>query len=199
VNTCQLPSDQHRSNTSRHWPKRLRHPPITHCNHRKLSLNTDFSVNTNRHKLNIITRFEVLTAVLMKIQVFLWRHTVSTGEVTHVSINHIAIPWFSTSNSPKPLSAWLRASATIQMRPALFWDITQRWVVILTSWPLKMGPICCPETSVQNYHSTVRNIPEERRSQEHSYWTAWKNYGASKRRYLFTSPHGVTSQKAWVL
>jgi hypothetical protein len=29
------------------------------------------------------------------------------------------------------------------------------------SWPLKMGPICCPETSVENYHSTLRNIPEE--------------------------------------
>jgi hypothetical protein len=27
-----------------------------------------------------------------------------------------------------------------------------------------MGPIGCPETSVQNYHSTVRNIPEERRA-----------------------------------
>jgi hypothetical protein len=35
-----------------------------------------------------------------------------------------------------------------------------------TSWPLKMGPISCPETSVNNYHSTLRNIPEERRSHE---------------------------------
>jgi hypothetical protein len=26
-----------------------------------------------------------------------------------------------------------------------------------------MGMISCPETSVQNYHSTLRNIPEERR------------------------------------
>jgi hypothetical protein len=25
-----------------------------------------------------------------------------------------------------------------------------------------MGPICCPETSVNNYHTTPRNIPEER-------------------------------------
>jgi hypothetical protein len=30
-----------------------------------------------------------------------------------------------------------------------------------------MGPIRCPETSVNNYHSTLRNIPEERRSQVH--------------------------------
>jgi hypothetical protein len=26
------------------------------------------------------------------------------------------------------------------------------------------GPICCPETSVQDYHSTLRNNPEDRRS-----------------------------------
>jgi hypothetical protein len=28
------------------------------------------------------------------------------------------------------------------------------------SWPLKMGLIGCPETSVQNYHSTLHNIPD---------------------------------------
>jgi hypothetical protein len=32
------------------------------------------------------------------------------------------------------------------------------------SWLLKMGPIGCPETSVQSYHSTLRNIAEECRS-----------------------------------
>jgi hypothetical protein len=30
-----------------------------------------------------------------------------------------------------------------------------------------MGPIGFTETSVENYHSTLRNIPEERRSQLH--------------------------------
>jgi hypothetical protein len=33
------------------------------------------------------------------------------------------------------------------------------------SWPSKMGPIGCPETSVQKYHSALRIIPEECRSQ----------------------------------
>ena len=28
---------------------------------------------------------------------------------------------------------------------------------------LKMGPISCSETSVRNHHSTLRNIPKERR------------------------------------
>jgi len=32
------------------------------------------------------------------------------------------------------------------------------------SWPLKMGPIGCPETSVRNYRSTLRNIPQKCRS-----------------------------------
>jgi hypothetical protein len=73
-----------------------------------------------------------------------------------------------------------------------FSDITQRWVVFLyrrvgttkrshlqgakssrrkssswTSWLLKTGLIGCPETSVQNYHSTLRKIPEERISHLH--------------------------------
>ena len=31
-------------------------------------------------------------------------------------------------------------------------------------WFLKMGPIGCPETSVRNYHYTLRNKPAERSS-----------------------------------
>jgi hypothetical protein len=79
------------------------------------------------------------------------------------------------------------------LRSVLLWDITQRRVVILhwrfgrtylshlqgprslrlvgfwrtTSWPLKVGSIGCPETSVKDYHSRLCNIAEERRSQHH--------------------------------
>jgi hypothetical protein len=42
------------------------------------------------------------------------------------------------------------------MRSAVFWGVTRR------PCPVKMGPIRCPETSVNNYHTTPRNIPEER-------------------------------------
>ena len=35
----------------------------------------------------------------------------------------------------------------------------------ISSWPLKMGQIRCPETSVSDYHSTLRNIPKEHKSQ----------------------------------
>jgi predicted acetyltransferase len=78
------------------------------------------------------------------------------------------------------------------LRFALFWDITQRLVVVMyrrfgttylshlqetrsprtklsswTSWPSNMGPIGCPETSEQSYHSALLNIPEELRSHLH--------------------------------
>jgi hypothetical protein len=33
--------------------------------------------------------------------------------------------------------------------------------------PPNMTVICCPETSVQNYHSNLRNIPEELRYHLH--------------------------------
>jgi hypothetical protein len=58
-------------------------------------------------------------------------------------------------------------------RSATFWDITPRLVIVYwrfgttyqshlqDSWPLKMGPICCPETSLNNYHTAPCNIPEE--------------------------------------
>jgi hypothetical protein len=67
---------------------------------------------------------------------------------------------------------WFQASASMLMRSTLFWDITQRRAVILyrrfgTKYrPRFQGSISligCPETSVKDYHSTLRNIPEERR------------------------------------
>jgi len=55
------------------------------------------------------------------------------------------------------------------LRTMLFWVVTQRVVVIsrtksLDSRNLKMGPIGCPETSVRNYHYSLRNNPEKRSS-----------------------------------
>jgi hypothetical protein len=34
-----------------------------------------------------------------------------------------------------------------------------------TAWPLEMGPICCPETSVTSNHPTPPNVPEEAKRQ----------------------------------
>ena len=46
-----------------------------------------------------------------------------------------------------------------------------------TSCPLNMGPIGCPETSIEDYHSTLRNIPEERRSQLYSFFNLCTRWG----------------------
>jgi len=48
----------------------------------------------------------------------------------------------------------------------------------LDFWPLKMGPIGCPETLGRNYHYTLPNFPEERISEK---------YRSSK--------HGITNPK----
>jgi hypothetical protein len=101
-------------------------------------------------------------------------------------------------------------------RSALFWDITQRQVVILyrrfgttyrspfkgqeakeentswISWQLKMWPIRCPVTSVEDYHLTLHNIPEQGRSQA-SYWS-WLNVQLGDVR--FTCP-AIQDAKLW--
>ena len=41
--------------------------------------------------------------------------------------------------------------------------------IYIVYWPLKMGPIGCPETSVRNCHSLLRNIPKECRCFEESF------------------------------
>jgi len=70
------------------------------------------------------------------------------------------------------------------MRSALFWDFTQRRIVNTvptfqevsvpstrvnqtksswTTWPLKIGTMGCPETSVTDYQSTLPNTSEEQK------------------------------------
>jgi len=39
---------------------------------------------------------------------------------------------------------------------------TKKFNQIRRPWPLKVGPIICPETSVRNYHYSLRNSPEDR-------------------------------------
>jgi hypothetical protein len=41
--------------------------------------------------------------------------------------------------------------------------------IFFTARTLKMGPISCPKTSVTNYQSTLRNIPEGRRCHKYNY------------------------------
>ena len=109
---------------------------------------------------------------------------------------------------------WFQASATILLRPALIWHVTRRSVVIQyrrfetthqsylqgpriprrtkTSWPSKMGPTGCFETPVRNCHTTVRNIPEERRSHIRKF--SFMQMGMEENRlaiYIFTTPQNL--------
>jgi hypothetical protein len=74
----------------------------------------------------------------------------------------------------------LKITGQIRFRCALFCVITQHVVVIpcrrfgktcrshlQLSWSLYMGPICCPETSLRNCYSTLRNNREGRISHPH--------------------------------
>ena len=59
------------------------------------------------------------------------------------------------------------------MRLSFFCDVTQRILkgqafredLLWTASPLKVGPIVCPETTLDNYQHKLRNIPEVRRPQ----------------------------------
>jgi hypothetical protein len=64
----------------------------------------------------------------------------------------------------RTLFALFRTSCAVQMRPSLFWDVTQRKSFPRfrdnlsvpfqkTAWPMKMGLIRCPETSATNTNS----------------------------------------------
>jgi hypothetical protein len=96
--------------------------------------------------------------------------------------------------------SWFEAYAAMLMKSVVFWVITRRRVVIiyrrfgttyrshlygsrfqeeflLESWPVKSGPIRCPETSVTTYHTTPCNYPEDHRCHQHRgvslKWSLW--------------------------
>jgi len=54
------------------------------------------------------------------------------------------------------LHAWLHYSAAVWVKSSPFGPIFSG-----QAWPLEMGPIGCPETSVTDYQSTLRNFPEK--------------------------------------
>jgi hypothetical protein len=49
--------------------------------------------------------------------------------------------------------------------PFIYKILTRATGFLLDSSILKIGPICCPEKPVRNYHYSLRDNPEERSSQ----------------------------------
>jgi len=89
-----------------------------------------------------------------------------------------------------------------QLRTALFWVITQRNFLprsrdnlsVPSSWSLKMGPTGCPETSVRNYHYSLRNKPEERCSHlSHGEVCAHAQISVTSTACL----HAITDSSPW--
>jgi hypothetical protein len=68
---------------------------------------------------------------------------------------------------PDGISALLRyyAASSDNRLPRL--GTTYSSEIKRNSWSFKIGPICCPETSVKDYHSTLRNIAERFRTHQH--------------------------------
>jgi hypothetical protein len=109
-----------------------------------------------------------------------WRPGVQNCVEVNPAFGGWLLPLYTVYVSHRPTRV---PCSCLLLRSALFWDITRRRVVITDvsgqricpiftghrdSWPVKMGSIRCPETSVNNYHTTPCNIPEERRSHQYS-------------------------------
>ena len=66
-------------------------------------------------------------------------------------------------------NSWFQASAAVYMSSSLFWEFTQRRLVVCyrrfgTTYRSIFKGQAVQEDLVTNYQSTLRNIPEERRS-----------------------------------
>jgi len=76
-----------------------------------------------------------------------------------------ALYWFRTQGVV--VNSYRRFGTTYRSQPegpnVLFFTAfhSQKNCIQMTSWPLKMGPITCPETSVRKYHNYLFNKAEQ--------------------------------------
>jgi hypothetical protein len=82
-----------------------------------------------------------------------------------------------------PLSSyWLSSHHTFPYPAVLSSSFVTGFLSYLESWPVRMGPIRCPETSVNNYHTTPCNNQEDHRFQSPSKLQLWLLCAASRSR-----------------
>jgi hypothetical protein len=75
------------------------------------------------------------------------------------------LPTFRDNVSVPSSSYWLLSHRTVTYPALLPSFLVTGFLSFLEYWPMKMGPTRCPETSVNNYHTTPCNYPKDHRLQ----------------------------------
>jgi hypothetical protein len=97
-------------------------------------------------------------SVLMKqVTRIMYRQVHKKRNVSATGWKHVTLHWIIVYT--RSALFWGHYAASCGNRLLTFQDNV--------SWPMKMGPIRCPKTSVNNYHTTPHNVPKERRSHQH--------------------------------
>jgi hypothetical protein len=81
--------------------------------------------------------------------------------------NRLRVEWKSTCTFEICALLGCYAASHHNLLPTFRENVSVSSSKVKTSGPLKTGPIRCPETSVKNYHATLRNTPEVRRYRQH--------------------------------
>ena len=88
---------------------------------------------------------------------FMGYYAASSGNPLPTFRNNVSVPSSRVKKSKKERTSW-----PFKMEPICCTETSVN-NYHSTYWSLKMRPIRCSETSVKDYHSTLRNIPEESR------------------------------------
>ena len=93
-------------------------------------------------------------------------HRVSTQlQLTNTSCQNLTLGALNYRSAPFVLvGALFKKFGLFLSMPRMSYHIVPYHIITWTAWPLKMEPRGCRETSVRNYQSTLRKIPEERGS-----------------------------------
>jgi hypothetical protein len=116
------------------------------------SSSVNCSINCRKFHMNIKNSNEICA--------LLGYYAVSCGNCLPTFRDNVSVP----SSLVKSLRLLPRTHLLLQN---LHYRLLAFFLSYSSSWPVKMGPICCPETSVNNYRTTPHNIPEGRRSHQH--------------------------------
>jgi hypothetical protein len=93
----------------------------------------------------------------------LWYHAALSGSSIPTLRDKLSVPSEKVKKPKKKVGRFGTNYWSHLQRPR---SLRRNYLSSWTSRPMKMRQVGCPETSVRNYHSPLRNIPEERRFHE---------------------------------